>query len=113
MDATKAATPCGLIAKSLFNDTFQIVYSKTKEGLATSKEFIQVSHDDIAWASDVKYKFFNSDTDEKVWKANQWLDMTSQHFIVWMRTAGLPNFRKLWGSMSNVKAGHYQIRVNN
>ena len=23
--------------------------------------------------------------------------MTDEHFIVWMRPAGLPNFRKLWG----------------
>lgn len=67
MDATKAATPCGLIAKSIFNDTFQIYYSKTKEGLAASPELIPVKHDDIAWASDVKYKFFNSDTDASVW----------------------------------------------
>jgi hypothetical protein len=27
--------------------------------------------------------------------------MTDEHFIVWMRTAGLPNFRKLWGKLSN------------
>jgi len=25
--------------------------------------------------------------------------MTDEHFIVWMRTAGLPNFRKLWGKI--------------
>jgi hypothetical protein len=27
--------------------------------------------------------------------------MTDEHFIVWMRTAGLPNFRKLWGRIDN------------
>ena len=27
------------------------------------------------------------------------MDMTDEHFIVWMRTAGLPNFRKLWGKI--------------
>jgi len=26
--------------------------------------------------------------------------MTDEHFIVWMRTAGLPNFRKLWGKVA-------------
>lgn len=39
--------------------------------------------------------------------------MTDEHFIVWMRTAGLPNFRKLYGSVSNLKAGYYQVQVNN
>ena len=27
--------------------------------------------------------------------------MTDEHFIVWMRTAGLPNFRKLWGRIDS------------
>jgi len=30
--------------------------------------------------------------------------MTDEHFIVWMRTAGLPNFRKLWGRIDNTTA---------
>jgi len=30
---TDAATPCGLIAKSLFNDTYQIRYSADKTAL--------------------------------------------------------------------------------
>lgn len=39
--------------------------------------------------------------------------MTDEHFIVWMRTAGLPNFRKLWGNVPKLKKGFYQIRINN
>jgi len=27
------------------------------------------------------------------------LDFTDEHFIVWMRVAGLPTFRKLWGML--------------
>lgn len=34
--------------------------------------------------------------------------VTDEHFIVWMRTAGLPNFRKLYGKISgNFKKGDY------
>lgn len=33
---TDAATPCGLIAKSLFNDTFEIWYYKTEADLTNN-----------------------------------------------------------------------------
>ena len=37
-----------------------------------------------------------------------------EHFIVWMRTAGLPNFRKLWGKISdNLVAGTYTVDITN
>ena len=46
--------------------------------------------------------------------------MTDEHFIVWMRPSGLPNFRKLWGRIKKgknngdqLKAGNYTIKINN
>jgi len=40
--------------------------------------------------------------------------MTDQHFIVWMRTAGLPNFRKLWGRIDqNLSPGSYYLKIEN
>jgi hypothetical protein len=40
--------------------------------------------------------------------------MEDEHFIVWMRTAGLPNFRKLWGRIeSDVLPGNYQMDIVN
>ena len=40
--------------------------------------------------------------------------MTDEHFIVWMRTSGLPVFRKLWGRIDgNLKPGKYIVKVYN
>lgn len=40
--------------------------------------------------------------------------MTLEHFIVWMRTAGLPNFRKLWGKIeSDLAPGTYTVHIKN
>ena len=42
------------------------------------------------------------------------LNICLEHFIVWMRTAGLPNFRKLWGKIdTDLKAGQYKVKISN
>lgn len=49
---------------------------------------------------------------KKTWKDVQWLDMTDPHFIVWMRTSGLPNFRKLWGVIeTDLAKGKYSMEI--
>jgi hypothetical protein len=39
--------------------------------------------------------------------------MTDEHFIVWMRSAGLPHFRKLWGHIDYLEAGKYVLCIKN
>ena len=37
-----------------------------------------------------------------------------EHFIVWMRTSGLPSFRKLWGKINQTLVeGNYQMLIDN
>ena len=84
------AIPCGLIAKSYFNDKF-------KDWKLDGKN-ITVNEKDIAWSADKKLKYKNTKELNK-----QWIDMTDEHFIVWMRPAGLPNFMKLWGRIEDTE----------
>lgn len=105
---TDPAIPCGLIAKSMFNDTFLLRDDSGKK--------IPIEETNIAWASDIQHRFQNMKEvpDGRRWKDVQWQDMTDEHFIVWMRTAGLPEFRKLWGRIDGgLKAGKYKVEINN
>jgi hypothetical protein len=106
------AFPCGLVAKSFFNDRYSILDS------AKAQKAYTIDEKNIAWESDREYKFKNSKgTDGKTWQQVQWMDVEDEHFIVWMRTAGLPNFRKLWGKIGDekmwVRAGTYQLEIEN
>lgn len=96
----------------MFNDTFKLI-DKSK----TTNNEITIDQSNIAWSSDITYKFKNivdKLPEGKTWKDVQWQNMEDEHFIVWMRTAGLPNFRKLWGRIDDgLPAGNYQVQINN
>ncbi len=68
------AIPCGLVAKSLFNDTYAL-YNYSNSVLTA----VTINEDNIAWESDVKYKFKNIDTNlpstATNWTQVQWTDM--------------------------------------
>ena len=101
------AIPCGLIAKSFFNDNFHNWNVINDFGESSP---LNVDETNIAWKADKELKYKNVD------KARQWIDMTDEHFIVWMRPAGLPNFRKLWGRITDtdLKAGsQIEVTINN
>ncbi|CAK9318019.1 unnamed protein product [Citrullus colocynthis] len=91
--------PCGLIAWSLFNDTY---------GFSMKNKALHVSKKDIAWKSDQEKKY-GSDVYPKNFqsgsliggaKLNASIPLSQQEdLIVWMRTAALPTFRKLYGKI--------------
>lgn len=91
--------PCGLIAWSLFNDTY---------GFSVNSRAIGVSKRNIAWKSDKQSKFgsnvypknFQSEGLIGGAKLNSSIPLSAQEdLIVWMRTAALPTFRKLYGKI--------------
>ncbi|KAJ6861612.1 hypothetical protein NC651_037624 [Populus alba x Populus x berolinensis] len=103
--------PCGLVAWSLFNDTYRF---------SVKKEVLDVSKKNIAWKSDQEHKF-GSDVYPKNFqngsligggKLNSSIPLSEQvDLIVWMRTAALPNFRKLYGKIEEDLQANTTITV--
>ena len=85
---TSLAIPCGLIARSYFND----IYTNFK---IDGKQFYP-NENNISWETDRKLKYRNVDINR------QWINMTDEHFMVWMRPAALPNFKKLWARIDDI-----------
>ncbi|KAJ7684763.1 cell cycle control protein [Mycena polygramma] len=128
----KAIYPCGLIANSIFNDTFSdpVLQNPGSADVSTTYTF---SAKGIAWPGESKK--YSSDPvgpggyssyDDIVPPPNWQLRFPSynatnpppnlqedERFQNWMRTAGLPTFTKLYGRNDNDKmtAGTYQIIV--
>lgn len=129
----KVIAPCGATARTLFNDTFVM----WKDGLV-----IPTSPVAIAVASDAKMKYRNPGQKENLTKEFEgsvrplnWQFMGSedisiatygnedvgfglenQDFMIWMRNAAFPNWKKIYRKLTPVnggalKAGNYTIRL--
>ncbi|EAS06121.1 ligand-effect modulator 3 LEM3 family protein (macronuclear) [Tetrahymena thermophila SB210] len=102
LNPNEIAYPCGLIARSFFTDTFALFHADSSP--------INIDESGIAWPDDKGNKFKM----DSAHKERYWINVEDEHFIVWMRTSGLPNFRKLWGIVrQNLPKGDYYIMVNN
>jgi hypothetical protein len=118
--------PCGLIANSMFNDTF------ISPRLIRDSEKVSIGMTDkgIAWDSDKElYGKTKYNYDEiavppnwrKRWGGHRYTEengppdlKTYESFHVWMRTAGLPAFSKLAYRLDNgtMDKGMYQVDVH-
>ena len=82
--------PCGLVARSFFTDTFELSDS--------SGAAIDWTTEGVAWPRDKAEKFKNTSATSNKWNVRTSDEdslVTDPDFIVWMRTAALPDFRKL------------------
>ncbi|CAA7016258.1 unnamed protein product [Microthlaspi erraticum] len=104
--------PCGLIAWSLFNDTY---------ALSRNNQTLVVNKTGIAWKSDRENKFGKNVFPKNFQTGNLTggakLDPNKslseqEDLIVWMRTAALPTFRKLYGKIERDLEQGDTITVN-
>ena len=92
------ASPCGLLARSFFNDTYQITFNNGTE--------INIDETGIS-NSYLKKHFYKR---RKDYKDTQWIDVENEHFINWMNIETFSNFRKLWGKIYyDLEPGNYYL----
>ena len=122
----KTIVPCGAIANSIFNDTFALSY---KDLNRMRKDFspIKLTKTGIAWATDKSSKFRNPpkmDSFKEFARPPNWakpiddLDkdpsnngLQNEALMVWMRTAALPSFRKLYARVNHTVSEDYKIAL--
>ena len=83
LNSEEIAIPCGLMAKTFFNDTFNF---------SINGKYFEVNETNIAFEKDKE--IYKDKSPEK-----QWISLENEHFLIWMRPSGLPNPRKLWGKI--------------
>eukprot|EP01135_Chromosphaera_perkinsii_P005104 Nk52_evm15s316 gene=Nk52_evmTU15s316 len=128
--------PCGLIANSMFNDTI-FLYNTTSSSNPPSSAFqVTLDGNGIAWSSDEDDKFGNPDNwngakppnwpapaqsylGTPAWGHPNGVGYKNEDFIVWMRTAGLQDFRKLYRKVcpggdcdADMAAGSYTFEIH-
>ncbi|XP_076604932.1 cell cycle control protein 50B [Chaetodon auriga] len=128
----KPIVPCGLVTNSMFNDTFKLY--QIVNGV---KKQVPLDGKGIAWWTDYNVKYrnpsveplknaFNGTVKPIFWSKPAYeLDPTdpanngfiNQDFLVWMRRAALPNFRKLYRRITEgdyakgLPVGNYSLEI--
>ncbi|KAJ1908586.1 alkylphosphocholine resistance protein lem3 [Tieghemiomyces parasiticus] len=126
---SKIIFPCGLIANSIFNDTLGDPVLQNPADTTAESVLYPFSPNGIAWPSDKQnYAKTTYNLNDIVAPPNWWSKYpggaytsdnpppdlsTDERFQVWMRTAGLPNFRKLYGRNegTTMKSGIYEMVI--
>lgn len=118
VNSTKPYYPCGLIANSLFNDTIYPPKTADNKALAFSEQ-------GIAWPTDIENFKTTAYKPEDILPPPSWKwigdDYTqssltglanNEHLMVWLRTAALPTFLKLYSHFSgNMEPGVYTLEI--
>ncbi|SPO21714.1 related to CDC50 - cell division protein [Ustilago trichophora] len=128
----KIIYPCGLIANSVFNDTFGDPVLLNVAGSDSANQTYVMSEKNIIWPGEKKKYSKTKYNADQIIPPPYWQGATGQfgfangytqnnifdpsdneHFMVWMRIAGLPTFRKLYkrNDTAPMEPGRYLLQV--
>jgi hypothetical protein len=98
----EVAHPCGLPAKYVFSDAFAVADAAGAP--------LRIDSSDIALGFERNSRFSNSGQ-----RGKQWLDLASEHVMVWFRTELFPDFDKQYGRLEGTlrKGQTYVLTVQN
>lgn len=106
--------PCGLLPNLMFTDTFHFTNGPSKDSF-TDKG--------ISWNREAGYLFqkpnekyssnlLNKWLTDPIWSINYPEQTLNEHFIVWMRIASKPTFKKLYfKSDDDIEPGEYDVNI--
>lgn len=99
-DSKTVLVPCGLVAQSFFNDSFELF--KTEQTPSEANK-VSLSDTNIAWDIDRNERFASKIGEFDI----------SQDFMVWMRVSAYRNWKKLYRIITDdLTPGDYLVRVN-
>lgn len=124
----KIVYPCGLVANSIFNDTFSAPVLLSVSGSSESNKTYEMSQKDIAWPGmkdlygPTKYNYdwiipppnWEKRYPDGYSDDNPPPDLkTDEHFQNWMQLAAAPNFYKLYQKNTELamETGQYQVDI--
>ena len=126
--SNKPYYPCGLIANSVFNDSFSSPVLTNVKGSGDTNQTYNMTNKGISWSSDKELYGLTKYKPEDIEVPPNWVERwpngyTDEHpppnldedeeLQVWMRTAGLPAFSKLAlrNDSDPMTRGIYQIDI--
>jgi hypothetical protein len=107
LNPMQVAYPCGLMTKYFPSDDFyKIEMIQNAEGVAQNHSYAIESSGLIpdSWKSNVQYK----NTAGK----DNWMDVESERFMIWMKRSSMYAPSKLWGVINNdLEPGEYYVHI--
>lgn len=120
-EAGDAIIPCGLQARSFFNDSFEVINVQSADGTNHSAS---LAEEGIAWQSDLE-RFKNpegyTEPESTLWLYERFPEIIKKetgvknpHFVSWMRLDAFPDVRKHYGVLNRDlrKGDKLHLRIN-